>query len=234
MKLRTQPAKLEAVIFDLDGLLVDSEPLQFMAYRDAFAEFGLELTQPEWRLWHELGASASAWVEYRRWQVDPEAVRAAKKVRYEALIESDLRLKAGARGLVEELADAGIRLCVASSSRPESIAACLERFGLAAHFERQFSVTQTARKKPHPDVFDLALNEMRVSAAKAVAIEDSPVGLEAALAAGLPCVVCADGFIERTPAEYQGAALLVSSLAELGVDVLEQQVRGRDTSEGER
>lgn len=215
-------ASLRAVIFDLDGLLVDSEPLQFRAYRDAFQAHGVSFAESDWRTWHELGASASAWIEYTRSDVDPEAVRAAKKALYDGLIASELTLKPGARDLVEELASNGVRLSVASGSRVESIEACLARFGLADYFEGLFSATLTARKKPYPDIFDLAVGEMDVSADEAVVIEDSPAGLQAALTANLTCVVCPDAFVSRDPDEFEQAALLVSSLSQLSTDVLDQ------------
>jgi hypothetical protein len=60
--LNFRASSLKAVIFDLDGLLVDSEPLQFRAYREAFSSHGLPFTMSNWQRWHELGASASAWI----------------------------------------------------------------------------------------------------------------------------------------------------------------------------
>jgi beta-phosphoglucomutase-like phosphatase (HAD superfamily) len=155
---------LKAVIFDLDGLLVDSEPLQFRAYREAFSSYGLPFTVSDWQKWHALGASASIWIASMGWDLDAEIIRAEKKLRYDRFVESDLTLKPGARSLIEDLASNGIRLCVASGSRIESIQACLARFALLSHFEALFSATKTARRKPYPDVFNLCRPASLVSA----------------------------------------------------------------------
>ena len=71
---------LEVIILDLDGLLVDSEPLQFQAYRDAFAKSGVTLSQRDWPEWHKLEASAARWVETHNLPVDAEKIRAEKKI----------------------------------------------------------------------------------------------------------------------------------------------------------
>ena len=78
---------LEAVIFDLDGLLVDSEPLQFQAYQKAFSHFGIKFDLGDWPKWHHLEASASRWIETHNLPVNPEDVRARKKIYYDDLIE---------------------------------------------------------------------------------------------------------------------------------------------------
>jgi beta-phosphoglucomutase len=215
---------LEAVIFDLDGLLIDSEPLQYRAYRDAFAEHNIALSQSDWHLWHELGASAATWIKHRFLDLDPELIRARKKLFYEELVEAELSLKPGARVLVEGIAKSGIRMCVASGSRIESIQKCLQKFDLLAHFEGMFSAVAVARKKPFPDVFIAATNELELDRDRAVVIEDSPMGLSAAIAAGIKCVVCPDSFLHWPSSAYQGATKMVDSLEHLDVDELQRVV----------
>jgi HAD superfamily hydrolase (TIGR01509 family) len=211
----------EVVIFDLDGLLVDSEPLQFQAYRDAFANNGIILALDDWPQWHSLEASATRWVAAHNLPVNAEKIRAEKKILYEALIEKELTLKPGAGQLVEALAR-HCRLCVASGSRSESIEACLNRFSLTPYFEQQFSATQLERKKPYPDVYLEALSKMQVSPQRTLAIEDSVTGLQAATSAGISCVVCPDSFVPTSLSDYDGATLVVDSLEELTISKLEQ------------
>lgn len=204
----------DLVVFDLDGLLVDSEPLQFRAYREAFRRHGVDLGIDDWPRWHALEASARRWIETFELNLDAEAIRAEKKQVYEMLIETELELKPGAKTLAEALSRHS-RLCVASGSRPESIAACLERFEIAALFEATFSATLLPRKKPYPDVYLEALARMRVDARNALAIEDSSTGLQAATAAGLRCVVCPDSFVPVKAEAFGAAALVVDSLENL-------------------
>ena len=209
----------DLVIFDLDGLLVDSEPLQFRAYREAFKSHGVDIGIGDWPRWHALEASAHRWIEAFDLELDAETIRAEKKIIYEALIETELELKPGAKALAEALSQCS-RLCVASGSRPESISACLERFDIAYLFEDAFSATLLPRKKPHPDVYLEALARMRVEARNALAIEDSPTGLQAATAAGLRCVVCPDSFVPAKAETFTEAALVVDSLEDLSTDAI--------------
>ena len=141
------------------------------------------------------------------------------------LIETQLTLKPGARQLVENLSG-HCRLCVASGSRPESIEACLNRFSLTPFIEQQFSATLLKRKKPYPDVYIEALSKMQVASRNALAIEDSMAGLQAAISAGISCVVCPDSFIPIAPSSYVGASLIVESLEELTISGLRQLADG--------
>ena len=221
MNRQDSQARFELVIFDLDGLLVDSEPLQFRAYREAFGAHGVVLDIEDWPQWHALEASAKRWIEAKALDLDAEQIRADKKIIYEELIRTELELKPGAAELVEQLAR-HYRLCVASGSRLESISACLQRFALNSYFEALFSATQLARKKPWPDVYLEALAQMQVDAERALAIEDSPTGLQAATAAGLRCVVCPDSFTPKAADAFSGAALLVDSLQQLDPSGIER------------
>jgi beta-phosphoglucomutase len=211
----------EVVIFDLDGLLVDSEPLQFRAYREAFSRNNVTLELSDWPEWHRLEASAARWIDAYGLPLDAETIRTEKKILYEALIEHELTLKPGAKELVVSLSGQ-CRLCIASGSRPESIEASLNQFSLTPHFERQFSATQLPRKKPYPDVYLEALLKMQVSPQRALAIEDSVTGLQAATSAGISCVVCPDTFMPGSRTDYIGAALVVDSLEELTLYELEK------------
>ncbi len=214
-------ARLELVIFDLDGLLVDSESLQFEAYQQVFARHGVAFEKSDWPEWHRLEASAARWIESQRLPLDAETIRAEKKLIYQRLIDEKLKLKAGARQLIDRLTG-HCRLCVASGSRPESISACLDKFSLTSNFEQLFSATLLARKKPFPDVYLQALETMRVAAANAIAIEDSVTGMQASIAAGIHCVVCPDSFYQHPLCDFDGAALIVDSLENLEFKTLER------------
>jgi HAD superfamily hydrolase (TIGR01509 family) len=210
---------LECIVFDLDGLLVDSEPLQFRSYRQAFAAHGVEIDRADWHRWHSVEASVPAWIALDRLPVDAETVRAEKKTIYERMVSEELTLKTGAEALVRGLS-ANYRLCVASGSRVESIQLCLDKFSLGECFEAFYSGTALPRSKPHPDIYLHALSSMGVEAKNTLAIEDSVQGLKAAMAAGIKCVVCPDTSGPTPRPEYVGAAKLVRSLSDLDADLL--------------
>ena len=218
MKLST---RLELVIFDLDGLLVDSESLQFEAYHQVFANYDVLLELSDWPEWHRLEASAARWIEAHHLPLDPETIRSEKKLVYERLVEEKLTLKPGAKILVEELSKC-CRLCVASGSRPESIRACLDKFSLTSHFEQLFSATLLSRKKPYPDVYLQALEMMQVKPVNAIAIEDSVSGLKASIDAEIHCVICPDSFYKYPVSAFESAAMMIESLEDLDLTSLEK------------
>jgi HAD superfamily hydrolase (TIGR01509 family) len=210
---------LDCVLFDLDGLLVDSEPLQYRAYHFAFEQFGINLSMDDWIRWHSVEASTARWVERERLDLDVQLLRAVKKQRYEQLIAAELTLKPGVRELIEDCS-ADLQLAVVSASRRESIAACLAKFDLIQHFSVLLSSDQVARSKPFADPYLAAMKALQTSPARAIAVEDSVSGFRAASAAELACVVCPDHFIPKAEAAFDTAALVTKSLTELSAERL--------------
>jgi HAD superfamily hydrolase (TIGR01509 family) len=175
---------MSTVIFDLDGVLVDSEQVWDAARRDVVAKHGgtwkdsatrdmLGMSSPEWSAYvvNELGT-----------QLEPEHVNDAVVEAMLAHYRRELPLLPGAREAVERLA-AEHTLGLASSSNRPVIDLVLERMGVADLFAATVSSEEVARGKPAPDVYLEALR--RLGATHAAAIEDSENGIKAAHAAGL-------------------------------------------------
>jgi HAD superfamily hydrolase (TIGR01509 family) len=212
---------LDSVLFDLDGLLVDSEPLQFQAYCYAFDQFGIQLTMDDWIRWHSAESSTARWVDSQNLDLDVEQLREVKKRYYDTLIVDELQLKPGARELVEDCAKS-LRLAVVSASRRESIEACLDKLDLGRHFNCYISGSEVAQSKPFPDPYLAGLLALQTTADRAVALEDSLTGFRSACAAGLTSVVCPDHFISRPENVFAGADLVVGSLLELNTTHLQR------------
>ena len=210
---------LKCLLFDLDGLLVDSEPLQFRSYQYALDQFGVSLDLKAWIEWHSIEASTTRWVRDQELDLDPEELRAVKKVHYDHLVAHELELKPGARALVEMSANE-FELGLVSSSRRESIEGCLQKFDLLENFSTLVSGAELKRSKPYPDAYLEALKLMNMAAENAIAFEDSVTGFRAATAAGIDCVVCPDHFIPKSNDAFIGATLLVESLSELNPERL--------------
>ena len=143
---------LECILFDMDGLLVDSEPLQYRAYCHAFEQYGIDLSMDDWIRWHSVEASTARWIERENLQIDVQQLREIKKQHYEELIAEELDLKPGVRELVEDCSGS-LQLAVVSASRRESIEACLAKFDLIRHFAVLVSGDQVSRSKPFPDPY---------------------------------------------------------------------------------
>lgn len=215
-----EPDRLECIIFDLDGLLVDSEPLQFQSYVQAFRQFGVTLDMDGWVDWHTAEASVKRWIQSLGLDLDAEEVRDAKKAIYDQIIDEQMALKPGAKFIVDELVGR-YRLAVASGSRPESIRRCLDKFSMTDCFELLVSGTEVVRSKPYPDVYTEVLRRLGTCARNSIALEDSPAGLRAANAAGIKCIVCPDSFMPRHDSAFDQASLVVDSLNEIDRAVLE-------------
>jgi HAD superfamily hydrolase (TIGR01509 family) len=178
---------IEAVVFDLDGVLVDSEQVWDRARRDVVAAHG--------GTWHEgatrdmLGMSSREWsvyvVERLGAQLTPEQVNEAVLEAMLAGYRAELPLLPGAREAVERMAER-FRLGLASSSNRPVIDLVLERMGVAGRFAATVSSEEVERGKPAPDVYAEVLR--RLGAGSGAAIEDSEAGIRSAHAAGLKVI----------------------------------------------
>jgi HAD superfamily hydrolase (TIGR01509 family) len=205
-------AALELVIFDCDGVLVDSEPITNRVLAEALCEIGLATTV-ESSMRDYMGRSWPACVEIfedRLGRPLPPQFAERFWTRAEAALRAELQPVPGIR---EVLARIPTPTCVASSGRPEKMRITLGMTGLLPRFEgRIFSALDVARAKPWPDLFLHAAARMGAAPATCVVVEDSPRGVEAGVAAGMRVL----GFARRTD-----AASLEAAGAEVFCDMLE-------------
>ncbi len=182
---------IKAIIFDFDGLMVDTETPQFVCWREAFGEYGVEVTVDSWVdcIGRPPGSvDFMAMLAERSGQkVDREELGRKINVCARGLIEKE-RARPGVGELVEEAAKAGVRLGVASSSSHEWVEGGLERLGLLDRFDVIVCNEDTERHKPEAEPYLKALELLGAKAEDAMALEDSPHGITAAKGAGLYCV----------------------------------------------
>jgi HAD superfamily hydrolase (TIGR01509 family) len=179
------PSSLDLIIFDCDGVLVDSEVLSGRAVAQALAAIGHPVS-PESLTERFLGMSNKdmyAALERERGAALPADFDAQVNRVAGALFERELRSMHGLESALAALAEPR---CVASSSAPAMLASKLAWTGLAAWFGGAlFSTAEVARGKPAPDIFLHAADRMGAAPARALVIEDSPLGIAAAKAAGM-------------------------------------------------
>ncbi|WP_153815079.1 HAD family phosphatase [Streptomyces sp. SUK 48] len=180
-----------AVIFDLDGTLVDSEPNYYEASRRALAEYGV----PEYT-WadHESYVGVSTrdtvglWRERYGLRVPAGELLAATDRRYLELARAHTRVYPEMRALLELLAADGVPAAVASGSSPDALAAVLTGTGLGALVPVAVSAADVPRGKPAPDVFLEAARRLGAEPCDCVVLEDAAPGAAAAHAAGMRCL----------------------------------------------
>jgi HAD superfamily hydrolase (TIGR01509 family) len=204
---------MTAVVFDCDGTLVDSEPLARRAWErtlqpyghavsDADSEATLGLPFPRTRDYYaervaELPAAGELWTAYSGTLF--------------ALIDDELVTFGDAVGAVRDLRERGVPVAVASSSPRERLARTLGRAGLLDAFDVTVAGDEVTNGKPAPDMFLLAASRLGVEPGACVAVEDSPTGVAAAVAAGMVTIgVCR---VPGTEAALAEAHVVVDSLS---------------------
>ena len=177
------PPKL--IIFDCDGVLVDSEPLANQIFIDMVAYYGVHL-DPDWLFAHFVGRALVDNIRHIR---DDFGVTLPEDFaeRYRAATRKQLAEQVQPVAGIETLLDSlTVPYCVASSGRHDKIRTTLGATGLLPRFsDRMFSAFDVAAPKPAPDVFLLAARTMQVAPEHCLVIEDSPSGVRAGVAAGM-------------------------------------------------
>ncbi|WDQ99480.1 HAD family hydrolase [Devosia sp. J2-20] len=176
---------IDLIIFDCDGVLVDSEPLAMQVLVDAIAEQGITIAPEDaYRdfLGRSLSSISASLHDNHGAPLGPSALQSMRTNLY-ALYRQSLRANPG---LPEVLDLLKTPCCVASSSMPERIHLSLELTGLLPHFAGHiYSASMVDNGKPAPDLFLYAASQMHVSPANCLVIEDSPAGITAAQRAGM-------------------------------------------------
>jgi beta-phosphoglucomutase len=223
---------LRAVVFDFDGVIVDSEPLHFRSLREALLTEGIEITEEEYfglfLAFDDRGAIRRA-LEHHDEPADPDRVErvAAKKVARFGELLPEVPVFDGAAELVRELA-AEVPLAIASGARGEEVDAILRGVGLRDAFVAIVGAGDAPRTKPDPAPYleaarRLAAGSNGLPPADCLALEDSVPGIASAIAAGMKVV----GVAHSYPAEkLQAAHRVVASLVGLHVDDLRGLFRG--------
>jgi beta-phosphoglucomutase len=210
-----------AVIFDVDGVLVDSYNTHYQSWQLLGRERGLAMTHDEFIA--TFGRTSREIIK-ELWpnRVTSEAAVAELDDRKEALFREllarDFPALDGAVELIDQLHDAGVPLAVGSSGPPENVGLVLDTLGRHSAFGGVVTGLDVTRGKPDPQVFLLAAERLDASPSNCVVIEDAPVGVAAAHAAGMNCVaVVSTG---RVREKLASADLVVDSLRELSPQII--------------
>lgn len=212
----TMTSDLYGVIFDMDGVLVDSyrphwESWQFMArelgrglseqqFVSTFGRTSREIIAEHW------GADSLSSDEIAEFDRRKEAL-------YREIVQREFPAMDGAIELLRELSTTGMRLAVGSSGPPENVALAIERLGAEPYFGALVTGRDVTKGKPDPQVFLIAAQRLGVAPEKCAVIEDAPVGISAANAAGMASIALVS--TGHTAESVSHARLVVESLREL-------------------
>ena len=226
---------LKALIFDFDGLILDTETPEYLAWKDIYQEYGFELPSGEWeKIVGGYGLSDFDAAEHlsqllsssqrAQGQLDSASLRARHRSESGALIYAQ-EILPGVLGMIHQAKQLGLKLAIASSSPHAWVDAHAKRLGILHHFDAVICADDVGpgRTKPNPDLFLLALKQLQVQKEEAVVFEDSPNGVTAARRAGIFVVAVPNQVTSLLPIE--GANLILTSLSELPLSLLLDKVK---------
>lgn len=212
-------SKIDSVIFDMDGLMIDSEPFHQRAFDIVFQRFGKRLTEEENNKWY-VGISDKDATEdmVKRFglTLSPEELARAKQQVY---LES-LQLVEPREGLMEllkKLQEKGYKKAIASSSTPTEIEVVVGVLDIRDYFQVFCSALQVEHGKPAPDLFLFTANKLQSDVSRCVVLEDAPSGIVAAQAASMYSIAIPSR--ETRNKDFSNASLKLNNLLELASSI---------------
>jgi HAD superfamily hydrolase (TIGR01509 family) len=202
---------VQAVIFDMDGVIVDSEPYSMRALLDVLRQYGIEPTPDE--LQRSYGRRVrDDFVDYfsrHGVTADVDTAVAHKHARYYHLAAGHLQPLPGVSALLRRLRGHGCRLALASSGDRVKVAFGMQALALIDVFDAVVTGDDVSHSKPDPEIYLVAAQRLGVPPAECIAIEDAPAGVESAKRAGMRCVAVTNSVAR---AQLHKADIVVDSL----------------------
>ncbi len=219
---------IQALIFDFDGLILDTEESEFRSWQELYAEHNATLPLEDWAVCIGSGVEVFDVFAYLERQigrpVEREQIALRRRERHLVLL-AEKTLLPGVEDYIASAKQLGLKLGVASSSSRRWVTGHLERLGILHHFDYIRCGDEVTRKKPDPELYLTAMQGLGVEAQQSIALEDSPNGVRAAQRAGIFCVAIPNIITGQLPLDH--ADLRLTSMDEMPleklIDYVEQQ-----------
>ena len=210
---------ITGIIFDLDGLLADTERLHCLAYQTALQEHDIRISDADYaEHWVRCGRGIADWVDSHGLKLDPNAVRVRKSEHYLALLRSSLRPMDGALDLLKTLSGK-LKIALASSSYRDAVDGVLTALDIARYFDAVVSGLDVPLVKPAPDIFLKAAELLGVTPAECLVLEDAEKGVVAAFRAGMRCIAVPNDYTRHH--DFSKATRVCASLKEITPEFLQ-------------
>lgn len=209
---------ISTIIFDMDGVIIDSEPLHSKIEYELFKELGLDISREEHSKYVGRSDLWSSIVDEYKLSYEPDELHQRKLDRYLSHLHSSYKDGPieGVMELIKKLNSGGKKLVLASSSTMQNIELVMEMFSISKYFSHKVSGADLLTSKPHPEIFIKAAEAVNAGVRDCLVIEDSENGVRAAKAAGMICV----GY--RNPnsgnQNLQQADFIIDSFAEFDLE----------------
>ena len=213
--------RLEAVIWDLDGVIADTAVYHYQAWRDVFKKRGVTYTRAEFMPYfgRRHDSIIRSVLGDRLPQKELDAITEAKQQDYRRRVANHIRGLPGAVPLIKSLNAQAIKQAIASSAVPENIALIIGGLGIGDCFQAIVHGLEAREGKPDPQIFLLAAEKLKVSPADCLVIEDAIAGVDAANRAGMKCLAVTNS---HPAGDLSAADLIVDSLEKVAVAGLQK------------
>ncbi|MFD1707603.1 HAD family hydrolase [Siminovitchia sediminis] len=206
--------KIHAIVFDFDGLMVDTESAWYEAFRQAFRPYGYELPIEEFALC--VGTYNEVLFDHLRknrqlFFSNEEIMKEIERVHHQLL--QNVELREGVLDYLRTAKQLGLKIGLATSSGRDWVEGWLKRFNLLDAFDAIKTSEDVTRIKPDPELYQAAVSALKADPGKTVAFEDSKNGLQAALGAGLHAVAVPNPVTSHL--DFEGHALRLDSMADM-------------------
>lgn len=202
----------EFILWDHDGVLVDTEPWFFEATQRTLRDFGVEVSREHWLTCQARGLGLNeVAVTSDSVDLDIDEIRRVRDDLYEQLLRDNEVVIAGAADVLQQMAD-HFRMALVTTSLRRFVDQLHLNTSLLDHFEHVITAEDCSRHKPDPEPYLRAMQLLGATAAQSIAVEDSLRGLTSAISAGLRCFVLRSDFM---PSEFDGAHAVLDDIREL-------------------
>jgi beta-phosphoglucomutase family hydrolase len=204
------------VIFDMDGVLADTEPFHYESWVKMATEIGVEFTR---EIFKETFGQQSPTITRKLVGSEVEETlveqwSSLKEKYYREMVREKLVPLPGVIRIIKQLKSAGFKLAVGSSGPPENVELLLTQLKIKSFFDVIITAADVQKGKPEPEVFLNAAEKLNINPKNCIVIEDAPVGLEAAKSAGMISIALAT---THNKAELIGAHLVIRDLSEITI-----------------
>lgn len=207
---------IKAVLFDMDGLMVDSEPFHLKAFNEELQKYGKYITEEEnAKLYMGMSPSDESKDMVKRYDLPilAEELALAKQNNFRHFLAQEVNPQPGLLKLLQDLSQSGFKIAFASGSVKENIETVINKFQIGSLIDAYCSTQEVEKGKPAPDVYLLAAQRIGIKPDECLVLEDAPKGVEAAKAAGMTCFAIPSGSTKGL--DFSLADKVLNSLSEV-------------------
>jgi HAD superfamily hydrolase (TIGR01509 family) len=209
---------IKLIIFDLDGLLADTEKLHMKSYQMVFSDMNYNLSSATYENhWIRKGKGIVEFLSENKLSFDIELIRKHKAIEYEKLVKAEAKAMPGAENLLENLSNKKFKMALATASYYKSAITVLETLKIDKYFQFIASKESITRNKPFPDIFLYASKHFNIAPKNCLVLEDAEKGVLAAYNAGMKCIAVPN--IHTKNNDFSKATYIVNSLETVNTEL---------------